>query len=68
MESNATFIFADREIEPMKTQGKIDEKIGTFIERLKNKISINLNDFDFYYNGKIVNRDCTISKIKNINR
>ena len=66
MESNATFIFADREIEPMKTQGKIDDKIGTFIERLKNKISINLNDFDFYYNGKTVNRDCTISKIKNI--
>ena len=64
MESTATFIFVDREIEPIKVQFKTNEKVSQIIERIPNKISINLKDFDFLYNGKKFDQDATVAKIK----
>ncbi len=65
MEAIATFNFRDREIDPIRVQCKADEKFSQIYEKLAKKIYINSNDFDFYYNENIINKDSTIIRIKN---
>ena len=65
MEAIATFNFRDREIDPIRVQCKADEKFSLIYEKLAKKIYINSNDFDFYYNENIINKDSTIIRIKN---
>ena len=65
MEAIATFSFRDRDIDPIRVQCKADEKFSQIYDKLAKKIYINPNDFDFYYNENIINKDSTIIKIKN---
>ena len=65
MEATATFIFRDREVDPIKVQCKADEKFSVIFEKFAKKIYINSKDFDFYYNENIINENSTIIKIKN---
>ncbi len=60
----------DRNISPIEIQCNPDWKMSQVLEKFKNKANsdttpLDLNDFNFFYNGKKVNKDLTISQIKN---
>ena len=60
----------DRNISPIEIQCNPDWKMSQVLEKFKNKANsdttpLDLNDFNFFYNGKKVNKELTISQIKN---
>ena len=66
---NVLFNFEEGDIGTITIQSNADTKMNQAIDSLKNKINsdnkvIDLRDYIFLYNNKIVNKDLTIAQIR----
>lgn len=63
MEAVANFYFRDIDVQPIRIQCRADEKFSKIFEIFANKYYANSDDYEFSYNGNLINKDSSIIKL-----